>query len=36
MPDSADDAGTVDWRGTPAEMAEKLIRWLAENSVEAA
>jgi chemosensory pili system protein ChpB (putative protein-glutamate methylesterase) len=36
MPDSAFDAGTVDWRGTPAEMAEKLILWLDENSVEAA
>lgn len=31
MPDSAFDAGTVDWRGTPSEMAEKLIRWLAEH-----
>lgn len=36
MPDSAFDAGTVDWRGSPAEMAEKLIRWLAENRVAAA
>ncbi|MEJ2041755.1 MAG: chemotaxis protein CheB [Reinekea sp.] len=36
MPDSADETGVVDWRGTPAEMAEKLIRWLAEHSVQAA
>jgi len=36
MPDSADDAGTVDWRGSPIEMAEKLIRWLADNQVQAA
>lgn len=31
MPDSAADAGVVDWRGTPEQMAEKLLRWLAEN-----
>lgn len=36
MPDSAFDAGTVDWRGAPAEMAEKLIRWLAEQRTQAA
>jgi len=36
MPDSATDAGMVDWRGSPSEMAEKLIRWLAERSVQAA
>lgn len=36
MPDSASDAGAVDWRGTPSEMAEKLIRWLAEHRTAAA
>ena len=36
MPDSAFEAGTVDWRGNPAEMAEKLLRWLAENQTKAA
>ncbi len=36
MPDSAFEAGTVDWRGTPTEMAEKLIRWLAEHQEQAA
>lgn len=32
MPDSAAGTGAVDWRGTPAEIAEKLIEWLADNS----
>ena len=36
MPDSAWDAGAVDWRGSPEEMAEKLIRWIAENRNQAA
>lgn len=36
MPDSAAAAGTVDWRGTPAQMAEKLLRWLAESRIAAA
>ncbi len=36
MPDSADATGLVDWRGTPTEMAEKLIRWLAEHQNQAA
>jgi chemosensory pili system protein ChpB (putative protein-glutamate methylesterase) len=36
MPDSADDAGSIDWRGTPSEMAEKLISWLAERKTQAA
>ncbi|TCS43216.1 chemotaxis protein CheB [Reinekea marinisedimentorum] len=32
MPDSAAETGSVDWRGTPAEIAEKLIEWLADKS----
>lgn len=36
MPDSAVEAGVVDWRGSPEEMAEKLIQWLAENRDQAA
>ncbi|WP_320822233.1 chemotaxis protein CheB [Reinekea sp.] len=36
MPDAAVDAGTVDWRGSPAEMAEKLILWLAQHHTQAA
>jgi chemosensory pili system protein ChpB (putative protein-glutamate methylesterase) len=32
MPDSAAETGSVDWRGTPAEIAKKLIEWLAERS----
>lgn len=36
MPDSAFETGCVDWRGSPAEMAEKLIRWLEEQQTIAA
>lgn len=36
MPDSAVETGVVDWQGAPAEMAEKLISWLAERKSQAA
>lgn len=36
MPDSAFEAGCVDWRGSPQDMAEKIITWLAERKAQAA
>ncbi|WP_273284801.1 chemotaxis protein CheB [Reinekea forsetii] len=36
MPDAADQAGSVDWRGSPAQMAEKLIVWLAQRQTQTA
>jgi chemosensory pili system protein ChpB (putative protein-glutamate methylesterase) len=36
MPDAADQAGSVDWRGSPAQLAEKLIVWLAQQHTQAA
>lgn len=32
MPDAASETGSVNWRGTPKEIAEKLIEWLADKS----
>lgn len=36
MPDAATQAGVVDLRATPAELAEKLIEWLEKRKVKAA
>lgn len=36
MPDSADETGAVEWRGSPAELAEKFLLWLATNRHAAA
>ena len=36
MPDSAADADCIDWRGSPRDMAEKLITWLAQHKTQAA
>lgn len=36
MPDSAAEAGCIDWRGSPRDLAEKLITWLAQRKTQAA